>query len=116
MKSLTIFIDGRQYASAKELHLALKMLFSLPEHYGCNADALYDCLTDIDEYTCIGFFGTGETDSEAGRYLQRLKRVMLDAESENPRIGVIFANTDSEDGSTGIDADGWMPEGPDSAV
>ena len=46
MTSLTIFIDGSQYASAKELHLALKMLLSLPEHYGCNADALYDCLSE----------------------------------------------------------------------
>ena len=46
MTSLTIFIDAARYASAKELHLALKMLLNLPEHYGCNADALYDCLSE----------------------------------------------------------------------
>ena len=46
MTSLTIFIDADRYASAKELHLALKMLLDLPAHYGCNADALYDCLSE----------------------------------------------------------------------
>ena len=40
MTSLTIFIDANRYATAKELHLALKMLLNLPDYYGCNADAL----------------------------------------------------------------------------
>ena len=46
MTSLTIFIDAAQYASVKELHLALKLLLDLPDYYGCNADALYDCLSE----------------------------------------------------------------------
>lgn len=40
----TIFLDGRDYASARDLHEALRRLLSLPDYYGCNADALYDCL------------------------------------------------------------------------
>ena len=46
MTALTIFIDAARYASAKELHQALQMMLDLPEHYGCNADALYDCLSE----------------------------------------------------------------------
>jgi len=46
MTSLTIFIDGSRYATARELHLALKLMLDLPEYYGCNADALYDCLSE----------------------------------------------------------------------
>ena len=46
MTSLTIFIDAARYQTAWELHLALKMLLDLPEHYGCNADALHDCLSE----------------------------------------------------------------------
>ena len=42
----TIFIEAARYASAKELHLALKMMLDLPDYYGCNADALYDCLSE----------------------------------------------------------------------
>ena len=46
MTRLTIFIDADRYASPRALHLALKLLLDLPEHYGCNADALYDCLSE----------------------------------------------------------------------
>ena len=46
MTSLTIFIDADRYATGRELHQALKMMLGLPEYYGCNADALYDCLSE----------------------------------------------------------------------
>ena len=46
MTSLTIFIDGACYASKQALHQALKMMLDLPEYYGCNADALHDCLSE----------------------------------------------------------------------
>ena len=46
MTNLTIFVDATRYASARALHLALKMLLNLPDYYGCNADALYDCLSE----------------------------------------------------------------------
>ena len=46
MTSLTLFIDADRYTSGKALHLALKMLLDLPDYYGCNADALYDCLSE----------------------------------------------------------------------
>ena len=46
MTSLTIFVDADRYATARELHLALKMMLGLPEYYGCNADALHDCLSE----------------------------------------------------------------------
>lgn len=60
----TIFIDAARYASARELHLALKMMLDLPEYYGCNADALYDCLSerkDCKVNLCILSAGEGET-------------------------------------------------------
>ena len=49
MTSLTIFVDANQYKTGRELHLALKRLLDLPEYYGCNADALYDCLSERHE-------------------------------------------------------------------
>ena len=60
----TIFIDASRYASGKELHLALKMLLDLPDYYGCNADALYDCLSERKSCTvnlCILSQGEGDT-------------------------------------------------------
>ena len=45
----TLYLDGRDYASAEALHQALKRLLALPGYYGGNADALHDCLSERDE-------------------------------------------------------------------
>ena len=76
MTSLTIFIDGRQYASAKEMHLALKMLLDLPEYYGCNADALYDCLSERKSPVHLVVMNDGE--GEVADALRKVKRVIED--------------------------------------
>ena len=76
MTSLTICIDGRQYASAKALHLALKMLLDLPEHYGCNADALYDCLSERKVPVNLVVMHDGE--GEAADALHKVRRVFED--------------------------------------
>lgn len=60
----TVFVDADRYASARELHLALKLLLDLPDYYGCNADALYDCLSERagkPVNLCILSGGRGET-------------------------------------------------------
>ena len=36
----TIMLDGSLYPTARDLHLALKQMLSLPDYYGMNADAL----------------------------------------------------------------------------
>ena len=76
MKSLTIFVDGRQYASARDMHLALKMLLNLPEHYGCNADALDDCLSERREPANLAVMNDGE--GEVATALAKVKRVFAD--------------------------------------
>ena len=40
----TIFVDGRSCATPLQLHQTLKLMLRLPDYYGCNADALNDCL------------------------------------------------------------------------
>ena len=73
MTSLTIFIDAARYASAKELHLALKMLLNLPEYYGCNADALYDCLSErVGKPVNLALLSQGE-----GETAEALRKVIL---------------------------------------
>lgn len=76
MTSLTIFVDGSQYASAKELHLALKMLLELPEHYGCNADALHDCLSE--RRTPVNLVVMNDGDGEVADAMAKVKRVFAD--------------------------------------
>ena len=42
----TIYLDGRDYNDSADVHQALKLLLDLPDYYGGNADALYDCLSE----------------------------------------------------------------------
>lgn len=59
----TIMLDGSRYSTAKELHLALKRMLSLPDYYGLNADALNDCLSEYSEKVNLWIAdpGSGET-------------------------------------------------------
>ena len=41
-----IKIDFSKFHTKQELHLYLKQQCQFPDYYGCNLDALYDCLTD----------------------------------------------------------------------
>ncbi len=72
MTTLTIFIDGARYATKQELHLALKMMLDLPEHYGCNADALYDCLSERKDKVNLCILSAGE-----GEVADALRKVTL---------------------------------------
>ncbi|OSM10982.1 barnase inhibitor [Bacillus toyonensis] len=40
-----IYLDGRMFTSKNALHKILKNQLDLPDYYGENADALWDCLT-----------------------------------------------------------------------
>ena len=59
----TIMLDGSLYPTARDLHLALKQMLSLPDYYGMNADALNDCLSERTDKVNLWITdpGTGET-------------------------------------------------------
>ncbi|PEE20052.1 barnase inhibitor, partial [Bacillus toyonensis] len=40
-----IYLDGRRFTSKNALHKTLKNKLDLPDYYGENANALWDCLT-----------------------------------------------------------------------
>ena len=76
MTSLTIFVDASRYATARELHLALKMMLGLPEYYGCNADALYDCLSE--RTTPANLVVLSEGEGETAEAMRKVRRVFED--------------------------------------
>lgn len=49
MKQITL--DCAQLQNEKQLHQALMDALALPQWYGHNLDALFDCLTDLEEQT-----------------------------------------------------------------
>ena len=72
----TIMLDGSLYASAREMHLALKKMLSLPDYYGLNADALNDCLGEKTERVSLWILHPG-TD-EVATAIARVSRVIED--------------------------------------
>lgn len=72
----TIMIDGSMYASARDMHLSLKKMLSLPAYYGLNADALNDCLGERKEGVNLWILSSGQ--GEVAAAVARISRVILD--------------------------------------
>ena len=72
----TIFLDPSCYATSRDLHTALKVMLSLPEYYGMNADALHDCLAERREPVCLWIASPGE--GEVARSLAAVCAVVED--------------------------------------
>lgn len=79
MKLITL--DGNRLSDAAQVHDYLKESFNFPEYYGKNLDALYDCLTDLDdvEITII-------LPEEDGAIFQKILRVFKSAKRENTSL------------------------------
>ena len=72
----TILIDASRYRTPSALHAALKAMLSLPDWYGMNADALYDCLSERREPVCLWIASSGS--GEVARSLAAVRSVVED--------------------------------------
>jgi len=60
-----IYLFGHDYKTPRDLHLALKRMLDLPDYYGCNADALNDCLGERKPVSlCVITSAEGDTAKE----------------------------------------------------
>ena len=85
----TILLDFEWAETREDVHTLLKKELELPDYYGRNLDALYDCLTDLQEDTVINLCCTMDG-SPVSAYLQKMRQVFMDAEEENPHLAVFF--------------------------
>ncbi len=72
----TLFLDGSRYPDSRALHKALRGLLSLPDYYGMNADALYDCLSERREPLRLWIVSSGE--GEVARAVSAVSAVVKD--------------------------------------
>lgn len=79
----SIILDALMMQKPEETHKYLKHMLKLPECYGFNLDALYDCLTDEGELV-LKILNSGA----AGEYFFRVFEVMQDAAEENADLYV----------------------------
>ena len=80
---MLVRIDGAEILSRDDLHDALSRQLSLPEYYGRNLDALYDCLTDSSEPTELHLVHKAELTVNLGIYAEVFETVLRDACAEN---------------------------------
>lgn len=83
MNMKKVQLDGAVCRSQEELHDQLKTVLHLPDYYGKNLDALWDCLTgEVTlpvELTWVNF----QTSKDAlGDYAESLRQLFQEAEEE----------------------------------
>ena len=78
-----IEFDGMDFIEIGYTHEIIKSKLELPEFYGNNLDALWDCLTGwIDVPTRIKWYNYNESYEKLGDYAEKLKNVFEDASKE----------------------------------
>lgn len=88
---ITCVLDGREIQDRDKLHDVLSASLSFPEWYGRNLDALYDCLTDMQEEVEIRFLWEDILREHLGGYAEALIKAVCVSAEENSRIRLVFA-------------------------
>lgn len=82
----TILLDLKAAETIEEMQNILKETLGFPDYYGGNLDACYDMLTEITEDHYIEVSSPDK--KELKRYFEKLCRVFVDAQEENPHLAV----------------------------
>lgn len=85
MKTITLHCAGIE--TKQQLHAALASALRFPEWYGHNLDALYDCLTDLDEAVHLYIVDW----QQLPEWKAAFRAVFDDAENDSPVFTVSFA-------------------------
>lgn len=93
-----VLLNFKPDQSVEQIHEYLKFELEFDDYYGKNLDALYDQLTCMAEDTCLGVFGLSGGDEKHSLYLEKVKKVLKDAELDNPCLCVIFGNIEENYG------------------
>lgn len=86
---MEIVLDAKRFKGRSRAHAYLKEALRLPDYYGKNLDALYDCLGDIGEETVIVVPEVIQKKEYLGDYGKTMLRVFKDAAEENEALTVI---------------------------
>ena len=76
-------LDASRVTDRPSLHAELRSALELPDYYGRNLDALYDCLTDIFEPVTLLIVDADRLEPALGDYADKLIATLKDAAEEN---------------------------------
>ena len=86
---MELIIDGSALPEAAAVHDLFTRALDLPEWYGRNLDALFDCLTDCPEALTVRLLHRDRLEDRLGRRGQGLTRLLRRAAAENPRLTLL---------------------------
>ena len=77
---MEIFVlDGTEMKDRQTAHEYISRQLGFPDYYGCNLDALSDCLSEMKRNSCIVLTDSDEIEKKLGRvYADRLMSVFLE--------------------------------------
>ncbi len=87
---MDIVLDAKRFKGRSRAHAYLKEALRLPDYYGKNLDALYDCLGDIGEETVVVVPEVIQKKEYLGEYGKTMLRVFKDAAAQNEMLKVVF--------------------------
>ena len=83
-----INLDIEKMRSLPMLHKYLHTALALPEYYGANLDALFDCLTELAEPTELVVPSQVADEAYLGWYGQQFLQMLQDAAEENTALKI----------------------------
>lgn len=81
----TFILDGTQLQERNTAHSYLQEKLEFPTYYGKNLDALYDCLTEMDQVSIEIYLP-----EKISHYLERILRVFQRAASSKQGITIFY--------------------------
>lgn len=84
-----ITLDGLEIQSLEEVHDRFARALDLPDYYGRNLDALFDCLTDRREDATVRLLHREALEDRLGRRGRALVRLLRRAAAENPHVALL---------------------------
>ncbi len=84
-----IVLDGLELASIEQVHDRFAQALDLPEWYGRNLDALFDCLTERRGGITVRLLHRQALEKRLGRRGRALVRLLRRAGEENPHITLL---------------------------
>ena len=82
---MTVLLDGNAILDRETLHETLATGLCLPPWYGRNLDALYDCLTDVQEETVVVLRDRAALEEHLDELTTEMSDMSKDAECREER-------------------------------
>ena len=85
----TVFLDGKDLTSEEKAHQILKEKLELPDYYGENLNALWDCLTGwINLPLKIVWKDFDYSKNQLGEFAEELLQLFYEAKEEMEGFGI----------------------------